>query len=46
MGEHRLATMDSDLLEGKKPAGCVVQSTCSMWAFLGVAREIWVACCR
>lgn len=36
-GEHRLATMDSDLLEGKKPAGCVVQCTCGMWAFFGVA---------
>lgn len=46
MGEHRLATMDRDLLEEKKPAGCVVQSICSMWAFLGVAWEIGVASCR
>ena len=41
---HRIAITDSDLLEGKKPAGCVVQCTCSMWAFFfGVAWEIGVA---
>lgn len=46
MGEHRLATMDIDLLEGKTTAGCVVQSTCSMWAVSGEAWEIGVASCR